>query len=167
MFAIGIAYVQAAVYNAVVGVKGGYDQYRWNALAHRGTSVDAAVAAAAHGVLVKYAAAAAQPNVEAAYTAALDAIPDGWSKDSGIRFGERAAAHIVTLRTGDGWMVPTPVHPAADSRDLAANANSVVAVRRALGGPDDDPSSSAPMASSGPRLRHSWTPLSTRRTSTR
>ena len=104
VFATAIAAVQAAVYNAVVGVKGGYEQYKWHKRAHRGTSVDAAVAAAAHDMLVKYAAAAAQPNVEAAYTAALDAIPDGWSKDAGIRFGERAAARILKLRAGDGWM---------------------------------------------------------------
>jgi hypothetical protein len=109
LFAIGMAYVQAAVYNAVVGVKGGFDEYKWHARAHRGTSVDAAVAAAAHRMLVTYAASAAQPDVEAAFTAALAAIPDGWSKEAGVRFGERAAARILRLRTGDGWMDPTIV----------------------------------------------------------
>jgi hypothetical protein len=109
VFAVAIAYVQAAVYNAVVGVQGGFDEYKWHARAHRGTSVDAAVAAAAHRMLVTYAAATAQPNVEAAYTAALGAIPDGWAKEAGIRFGERAATRILKLRTGDGWMDPTIV----------------------------------------------------------
>jgi hypothetical protein len=115
VFAVAIAYVQAAVYNAVVGVQGGFDEYKWHARASRGTSVDAAVAAAAHRMLVTYAAAAAQPNVEAAYTAALGAIPDGSAKEAGIRFGERAAARILKLRTDDGWMDPTIVfsQPAA------------------------------------------------------
>jgi len=84
--------------------------------AQRGTSVDAAVAAAAHDMLVKYATdPVALANVEAAYLAALDAIPDGWSKEAGILFGKRAAAHIVELRTGDGWMDPAIVfsQPAA------------------------------------------------------
>jgi hypothetical protein len=105
VFGVAIAYVQAAVYNAVVGVKGGFEQYKWHARAHHGTSVDAAVAAAAHCVLLTY-VPVAKPRVDAAYTAALDAIPDGWAKEAGIRFGERAAAHIVALRTGDGWMAP-------------------------------------------------------------
>jgi PAP2 superfamily len=102
---VGISYVQAAVYNAVVGVEGGYEQYKWHARAHHGTSVDAAVAAAAHRMLLTY-APAAQVRVDAAYATALAAIPDGWAKDAGIAFGERAAAHIVALRTGDGWMAP-------------------------------------------------------------
>ena len=102
---VGISYVQAAVYNAVVGVEGGYEQYKWHARAHHGTSVDAAVAAAAHRMLLTY-APAAQVRVDAAYATALAAIPDGWAKDAGIGFGERAAAHIVALRTGDGWMAP-------------------------------------------------------------
>lgn len=110
LFGIGMAYVQAAVYNAVVGVKGGFDEYKWHARAHRGTSVDAAVAAAAHRMLVTYVPdPVALTNVETAYTAALAAIPDGWSKEAGIRFGERAAARILELRAGDGWMDPTIV----------------------------------------------------------
>lgn len=110
LFGFGMAYVQAAVYNAVVGVQGGFDQYKWHARAHRGTSVDAAVAAAAHRMLLTYVPdPVALANVEAAYTTALDAIPDGWSKDAGVRFGEGAAARILALRTGDGWMDPAVV----------------------------------------------------------
>ena len=159
VFATAIAAVQAAVYNAVVGVKGGYEQYKWHKRAHRGTSVDAAVAAAAHDMLVKYAAAAAQPNVEAAYTAALDAIPDGWSKDAGIQFGERAAARILELRAGDGWMDTAIVFTQpAGARGLAAHATGVRAVRRTMGGPDE--ALPAPRTRPVPalRLRRAWTP---------
>ena len=32
----------------------------------------------------------------------LDQIPNGVAKERGIKFGERAAAHIINLRTDDG-----------------------------------------------------------------
>src|SRR5512146_3313830 len=48
------AYVQAAVYNAVVAIEGGYQPYKSHLVAQPGASVDAAVAAAAHKVLVYY-----------------------------------------------------------------------------------------------------------------
>src|SRR5262249_32842170 len=49
-----MAFVQAAVYNAVVGVEGRYEPYRFHARAPRGASVRAAAVAAAHQVLVTY-----------------------------------------------------------------------------------------------------------------
>src|SRR5512133_515512 len=48
------AYVQAAVYNAVVAIEGGYQPYKSNIARDPGASVDAAVATAAHKVLVHY-----------------------------------------------------------------------------------------------------------------
>jgi hypothetical protein len=104
---IGMAYVQAAVYNAVVGVKGGFAQYKWNARAPRRTSVEAAVAAAARSILLTY-APAAKLRVDGAYTMALGAVPDGPAQNRGVAFGERAAARILALRAGDGWMAAVP-----------------------------------------------------------
>ena len=51
---VGMAYVQAAVYNAVVGITREHDLYKWNVRGPRGASIDAAVAAAAHDVLAHY-----------------------------------------------------------------------------------------------------------------
>jgi hypothetical protein len=48
------AFVQAAVYNAVVGIEGRYAPYRFHARAPRGASAQAAAVAAAHKVLVTY-----------------------------------------------------------------------------------------------------------------
>src|SRR5512141_1627828 len=48
------AYVQAAVYNAVVAIEGGYQPYKSELAPQPGASVDAAVATAAHKVLVHY-----------------------------------------------------------------------------------------------------------------
>lgn len=97
-----VAYVQAAVYNAVVGIEGGFRQYAWHQRGPRGASVEAAVAAAARGVLLHY-FPVSQPRVDAAYAAALAAIPDGWAKDAGVHYGEQAAAALVAARASDGW----------------------------------------------------------------
>src|SRR5512143_678895 len=47
-----LARVQAAVYNAVVAIEGQYQPYKSSLAPRPGASVDAAVAAAAHAVLV-------------------------------------------------------------------------------------------------------------------
>jgi hypothetical protein len=77
-------------------------------------SVDAAVAAAARGVLVVLLGQVSAPfncsgaiaPVEAAYTAALGAIPASVAKDAGLQIGEAAAAAILGLRANDGSDTP-------------------------------------------------------------
>ena len=49
-----LAYVQAAVYNAVNGITGEYELFESNAKGPKGASPHAAAAAAAHGVLMEY-----------------------------------------------------------------------------------------------------------------
>jgi hypothetical protein len=73
---IYMAFVHAAVYDAVVGVEGRYQPYRFHAHAPRGTSAQAAAVAAAHKVLVTY-SPDAQATLDAAYAASLAQIPDG------------------------------------------------------------------------------------------
>jgi hypothetical protein len=84
-------------------------------------SPDAAVAAAARGVLVPLleqlpapfsdCAPAAVDGVERDYAAALSAIPDGRAKDQGVQLGRASAATILAVRTGDG--ADTPLFDAA------------------------------------------------------
>jgi hypothetical protein len=100
-----LAFVQAAVYNAVVGVEGRYAPYRFHAHAPRGTSVQAAAVAAAHKVLVTY-VPAAQAALDADYAASLAQIPDGKAKTRGILFGTRAADSLIRLRVHDGRNAP-------------------------------------------------------------
>jgi hypothetical protein len=95
------AFEQAAVYNAVVGITGRYQPYKWRPDAPEGASPQAAAATAAYRVLLTY-FPASQARLDAAYAASLAQVPDGRAKQSGIRFGERAAARIVELRTDDG-----------------------------------------------------------------
>jgi hypothetical protein len=96
-----MGFVQAAVYDAVVGVEGRYAPYRFRAHARHGTSAQAAAVAAAHEVLVTY-VPSAQATLDAAYAASLAQIPDGEAKVQGIAFGIRAADHLIRLRANDG-----------------------------------------------------------------
>jgi hypothetical protein len=99
------AFVQAAVYNAVVGIEGRYAPYRFHARAPRWASAQAAAVTAAHRVLVTY-SPYAQATLDAAYAASLTQIPDGRAKTRGIAFGNRAANHLIRLRANDGRNAP-------------------------------------------------------------
>jgi len=96
-----MGFVQAAVYNAVVGVEGRYAPYRSHAHAPRGASAQAAAVAAAHQVLVTY-VPSAQATLDASYAASLAQIPDSTAKTQGIAFGSRAADSVIRLRAHDG-----------------------------------------------------------------
>jgi hypothetical protein len=100
-----IAFVQAAVYDAVVGVEGRYAPYRFHAHAPHGTSAQAAAVAAAHQVLVTY-VPSAQAALDAAYASSLAQLPDGKAKTRGIAFGIRAADNLIRLRAHDGRNAP-------------------------------------------------------------
>jgi hypothetical protein len=100
-----MGFVQAAVYDAVVGVEGRYAPYRFHAHAPRGTSAQAAAVAAAHKVLVTY-VPSAQATLDAAYVASLAQLPDGQAKIRGIAFGTRAAENLIRLRANDGRNAP-------------------------------------------------------------
>jgi hypothetical protein len=120
------SYVQAAVYNAVVAIEGGYQPYKSSLAARPEASVDAAVAAAAHDVLVHY-FPSQQTALDADYLASLASIPDGIAKTGGIEVGAGAANELIALRQGDGlnvnigftmpapapgvWQLPSGVSP--------------------------------------------------------
>ena len=89
-----LGFVQAAVYNAVVGIEGRYEPYRFHAHAPRGASAQAAAIAAAHKVLVTY-VPSAQADLDARYAASMAQIPDGTAKTQGTAFGARAADSLI------------------------------------------------------------------------
>ncbi|MGZ6563573.1 MAG: vanadium-dependent haloperoxidase [Solirubrobacteraceae bacterium] len=96
-----VGFVQAAVYDAVVGIDRRYEPYRFDARAPHRTSAQAAAVAAAHKVLVTY-SPYAQATLDAAYAAALAQIPDGKAKTRGIAFGTLAADNLIAMRANDG-----------------------------------------------------------------
>jgi hypothetical protein len=108
------AFVHLAMYNAVVGITGGYELYKWDVAGPKQGSPEAAAAAAAHMVLMTY-----FPAHEAALDASLDAslalVRNPVAKRLGIQYGVRAANRIIELRTGDGRgaavTVPTGTTP--------------------------------------------------------
>ena len=100
-----MGFVQAAVYDAVVGIDGRYEPYRFDARAPRRTSAQAAAVAAAHEVLVTY-SPYAQANLDAAYAMSLAQIPDGKAKTHGIAFGILAADNLIAMRANDGRNAP-------------------------------------------------------------
>jgi len=94
------AIMHAAIHDAVNGVDRRYQPYTAD-LSSPGANVDAAVAAAAHDVLVVVSPSRQAP-VEIAYAAALLAIPNGPAKDAGIKLGQQSAKANLDRRTNDG-----------------------------------------------------------------
>ena len=107
------AYVAIAVYDSVMAVKGGYEPFAVDVDAPDGASAEAAVAAAAHRILVHYLPAQAL-IVDPAYTASLATIADGQAETDGIATGEKVADRVIARRAGDGFRAPvtyTPPNP--------------------------------------------------------
>jgi hypothetical protein len=100
------AYVAIAVYDAVVAIHPEYEPFLVTDQAPAGASAEAAVAAAAHRILVTYLPAQGPTIVGPAYTAFLAAIPDVPAKADGIAVGERVAAAVIAARATDGFRAP-------------------------------------------------------------
>lgn len=98
---IYMAYVSAAVYDAVVAIEGRYVPYGSGVAAPHGASADAAVVEAAYRTLSKYLPAQATA-LDPLYVDALAAIPDGPAKTDGLAVGQAAANLIIGLRANDG-----------------------------------------------------------------
>jgi hypothetical protein len=107
------AMMHIAIHDAVNAIDPKYEPYAYDKKADPGTSADAAIAAAARDVLnkgfsqlpadlfKKECIDTGMAIVEAAYKAALDAIPDGPAKKQGIALGQDAAAAIIAKRADD------------------------------------------------------------------
>jgi len=96
-----LAILHASIHDALNAIDRRYEAYTPGLADARGASVDAAVAAAAHDVLV-----AQVPDqaalVEDAYSHALAGIKDGAAKANGISVGQASAAANMLRRRGDG-----------------------------------------------------------------
>jgi PAP2 superfamily len=105
----GIAMVQGAVYDAVNAIDRGRRPYLLNLTAvgaQPWASGDAAIATAAHHVLVTLVAPAQVAGLDAAYKATLDGIQDGMIEDEGVRVGAAAATAMLAARANDGFLAP-------------------------------------------------------------
>lgn len=106
------AMMHIAIHDALNAIDRKYQPYAYDKKADPGASPDAAVAAAAHDVLVPLITnlpdlvkqpciEAGVASVEAAYTDALAAIPDSPAKTQGITLGQASAAAILVKRAKD------------------------------------------------------------------
>jgi hypothetical protein len=105
---IYMAYVSAAVYDAVVALEEGYEPYGHPIASPPGASTDAAVIEAAYVTLRHYFPAHAS-SLDASHDEALALIPDGPAKLKGLATGRTAAKEIIELRRHDGRLTPIAV----------------------------------------------------------
>jgi hypothetical protein len=107
-----VAMAHVAMHDALNAIDRRYEPYAYDAVAPRGASPEAAVAAAAHGVLI-----VRIPNqktlLDAELASALAAIPDGRAKTAGVATGRAAAAAILARRADDGSDVVRRYKPGA------------------------------------------------------
>jgi hypothetical protein len=122
---IYMAYASAAVCDAVVAIKGGFEPYGPAIAAPAGASVDAAIVEAAYRTLwasfppescnpasppAAYAfCLGIRPSLDAFYAEALAAIRPGQARTDGQAVGLQAANDIIALRSDDGRMTPIGV----------------------------------------------------------
>jgi PAP2 superfamily len=102
------AIMHAAIYDAVNSIDGTHRSYlvRVQGVAP-GASEEAAVASAAHEVLVAL-YPSLQQIVDADFQQSLQQIPDGPSKNEGINIGQLVADQIIAIRSNDGSNLKPP-----------------------------------------------------------
>lgn len=113
-----MAMVHGAIYDAVNAIVDTHEPYLDGLDAPASASQAAAVAAAAHGVLIGLTPATLPQviaSLDALYATSLAKITDGDAKDAGIVVGEAAAAAMLANREGDGrfgsYTFPTGTEP--------------------------------------------------------
>lgn len=94
------AIFHAAIHDAVNAIDQRFESYTPGLASAPGASIDAAVAAAAHDVLLALLPGQAA-LAESAYTETLAALPDGAAKAAGIATGQAAAQATLARRQGD------------------------------------------------------------------
>ena len=99
--AVYMGIVHAAIYDAVVAIEGGYRPFAITPPVSPNASVEAAVAAAAHRVLVgrfhdqRF-------DLDGVYSTYLNGLPDGEAKTNGILVGEDVGLGMLMRRANDG-----------------------------------------------------------------
>jgi hypothetical protein len=102
-----VAYVELAVYNSVVAIKGRFEPYEYSVPAPRDASPEAAAVEAAYRMLLHLLPDRAA-ELTASYNLSMAAIPDGPCKTAGQSVGLSSANMLISLRAGDGLGVPWP-----------------------------------------------------------
>jgi hypothetical protein len=99
--AVFMGIVHATIYDVVVAIEGGYQPYAIRPTVPPNTALDAAVATAAHRVLVGR-FPDQQGRLDDLYFALVNGIPDSEAKSNGILVGEEVGVGMLQLRANDG-----------------------------------------------------------------
>jgi hypothetical protein len=104
-----MAYVSAAVYDAVVSIQRGYKPFGPRIKGPADASAKAAAIEAAYETLAHYfpaPRAVGSPDLDAAYAESLAGVADSRAKTNGIAVGRKAAQYVISRRTNDGITLP-------------------------------------------------------------
>jgi hypothetical protein len=93
--------VHTAIYDAAVAIHGGYRPYAIALRAAAETAPAAAIAAAAHGVLVGLLPTQVA-DLDSRYATYLSRLPNNVAKTNGLVLGEQVASGILAMRANDG-----------------------------------------------------------------
>src|SRR5262245_24468049 len=115
-----MAYTSAAVYDAVVAIRGGYEPYGPAIAASQGASVDCAVVEAAYRTLRHYFSSfpALVSNLDGYYSEALSNL-NGCTADGGAgkSVGQASASSIIAMRADDGRRTPVGTTSAFEKKE--------------------------------------------------
>jgi hypothetical protein len=135
-----LAIVHVAIHDALNAIHPRYERYEFRGIAQRGSSADAAIAAAARNSLIGAISVGALPfpqfgtpalqalavaQIEQAYANALAGIPDGFAKSEGIVAGQDAANAILALRSSDHATTLVPYTPGTAPGEWQPTPNPV------------------------------------------
>ena len=115
---------QLAVHDALNNIERRYSTYAFSQEENPRAPPAAAVATAAHDVLVNQVPAQAGV-IEAAWIASLAALASGPEKDAGIAIGHASAAAILARRSADGSTTVTPYAPGTGPGEWRPTPNPV------------------------------------------
>jgi hypothetical protein len=104
-YAVDLATVQLAVYDAMMAIVGTHRPYAYTPAALAPDALqEAAVASASYRALLGL-FPARSATYQAAYDSAIAALPAGAARDQGVAVGAAAAAAVLALRANDGRSV--------------------------------------------------------------
>jgi hypothetical protein len=128
-----LAMVHGAIHDALNAINRRYDAYYFEGPADPAASPDAAVAAAAHTVLVGVVNSFGTPAqkgaalalVDQAYAASIARVTDGPARNKGVAVGRAAGAAMLTLRKDDGVTRDAPYTPGMGAGKWRPHPNPV------------------------------------------
>ena len=130
-----LAMTQGAVHDAVNAISRRYDAYYFEGPADPAASAEAAIAAAAHTVLVGIVSVTGTPAQRAgalalldqAYAASMRRVADAAARNRGVAVGRAAGGAMLTLRKDDGATREAPYTPASGAGKWRPHPNPVPA----------------------------------------